>query len=65
MVCIFCQNKSVVKNGKRLTGEQNYKCNHCKKQFIVDYSNPKNYTTPLHSNNVWIRWFRHLDTQYV
>jgi insertion element IS1 protein InsB len=35
--CPHCQGTKVVKNGKKTTGEQNYRCKNCGKQFQGQY----------------------------
>jgi transposase-like protein len=66
-LCIFCQSQSVVKNGKRSTGEQNYKCKRCNKQFTLALSEQDKEIASMatQSNNVWIRWFGPLEVVYV
>jgi transposase-like protein len=65
MCCAFCESKLVIKNGKRSTGQQNYKCYACKKQFTLGLSKQKSHTKSIPSDNVWIRWFGHLEISYV
>jgi insertion element IS1 protein InsB len=35
--CCHCQSANVVKNGKKRTGQQNFKCKECGKQFQYEY----------------------------
>nr|WP_245402711.1 IS1 family transposase [Pontibacter sp. E15-1] len=35
--CPHCYSYSVVKNGKKVTGQQNFKCKQCGKQFLHEY----------------------------
>lgn len=44
--CPHCYSSDVVKNGKKVTGQQNFKCKSCGKQFLHEYlywgADPKN-----------------------
>ena len=37
LLCPHCQSKSIVKNGHKRNGSQNYWCKSCKKQFVSDH----------------------------
>jgi insertion element IS1 protein InsB len=37
IVCPHCSSNAVVKNGRKPTGKQNFKCRACKKQFQAEY----------------------------
>ncbi|MBW4764447.1 transposase [Prevotella salivae] len=36
--CPHCHSNNVVKSGKSSTGKQRYRCKHCQKHFISDYT---------------------------
>lgn len=35
--CPYCESQQIIKNGRKKTGVQNYKCKDCKKQFLENY----------------------------
>lgn len=37
LYCPHCYSYNVVKNGKKVTGQQNFKCKECGKQFLHEY----------------------------
>lgn len=37
--CPHCSSTTIIKNGRKSNGEQNYLCKECKKQFITRYRN--------------------------
>jgi transposase-like protein len=37
IVCPFCNNDDLVKNGHSVTSEQRWRCNKCKKSFQLEY----------------------------
>ena len=37
LLCPHCHGESIVKNGHKSKGTQNYRCKRCKKQFISDH----------------------------
>lgn len=37
-LCPHCHSNNVVKSGKSSTGKQRYRCKHCRKRFITDYT---------------------------
>ena len=36
--CPHCHSNNVIKSGKSSTGKQRYRCKHCQKRFITDYT---------------------------
>ena len=44
LLCPHCQSESIVKNGHKSNGPQNYQCKTCKKQFVSDHEKKYNGT---------------------
>ncbi|MBK7475709.1 MAG: IS1 family transposase [Haliscomenobacter sp.] len=38
IVCRYCESADLVKNGHALNGPQRYRCNQCRKSFLLDYA---------------------------
>ena len=36
--CPHCYSNNIIKSGKSSTGKQRYRCKHCQKRFITDYT---------------------------
>ena len=36
--CPSCHSNNIIKSGKSSTGKQRYRCNHCQKRFITNYT---------------------------